>query len=261
VELVSVVVLLVVAITLSKTIHRVDAAAARGYRALVARAGDGDGETKQKGSLNIASQATAMIDYNWQCSWQNAFMLNPSQKGRMGYITAFNGLGMSAALKADLTVSSPDPTLSLLKSAQISVIAMIKSISWNGDAGGPFSISCYMSQENAVQLKTLQQSVLKTTTVSALGFVLVNFDTQLKSWFQEVYPVSPLQGMINQNLNVQLEGVPVSSGIDVLVYEVDFQISPAANFADQITVATSKTVSAVKQWGLVVGTVAANSGP
>lgn len=98
----------------------------------------------------------------------------------------------------------------------------------------PLEIEMYVSQENAAQLKTLQLSTLKTTTVSALNYLILDYDQEVKRWFTQAAPAQPplsgiLAGGTNPELNVDMTPVGVKDGVDVYVYKVTVQIAPAAN--------------------------------
>src|SRR5947199_227945 len=82
---------------------------------------------------------------------------------RIGYLTDFNGLGLTTALAKDLTISCPynkTPTytpLGGITNGRVSVTAVLEEVSWGGAAGDAFSFSCYMSQQNAMLLRALNK--------------------------------------------------------------------------------------------------------
>jgi hypothetical protein len=50
---------------------------------------------------------------------------------------------------------------------------------------------------DATQLKLLQQSTLKTTKVSALNYLIINYDPVAKQWLTQATPQQPpLSGMV-----------------------------------------------------------------
>jgi hypothetical protein len=195
----------------------------------------------------------ATIPFNYACDFTAGFILDPNEHPRVGYVTAFAGLGQT--FNADLTVSNPQT------GAKMTVVGVIGQFEWNGGVGNPLEIQMYISQENAVQLKTLQQSTLKSTNVTALNYLIIDYDQETKQWFTQAAPAQPpLTGIVpggqNPELDVDLAGVPVKDGVDVNVYKVTVQIAPAANKAYALTFANSATTPVAKAWGLVIGSTA-----
>src|ERR1700730_12492310 len=96
------------------------------------------------------------MSFNFMCSWKNAFMTNPPRQC-VGYLTDFNGPGLSAALAKDVTVYCPYNNAMTLAYApigvpvnnKVNVTAVLESFSWNGGTGDPLSFTCYMSLQNA----------------------------------------------------------------------------------------------------------------
>lgn len=116
----------------------------------------------------------------------------------------------------DLTVTNPQT------GAKMTVVGVMEQFEWNGGVADPLQINMYVSQENAAQLKLLQQSTLKTTKVSALNYLIIDYDPVARQWFTQAAPQQPpLSGMVpggpNPDLNVDLTPVPVQEGIEVNV--------------------------------------------
>jgi len=217
-----------------------------------------------------------MFDY--PCNWKAGFVMDPTKKQRFGYVTALNGFGLAATLTQDITVYTPfntgaAPTYAGLTytaptkdapTGSAKVVAVIEHFSWGGGVGDPISISMYMSQENAKQIKALQQLTLKTTTIKSLGWWMANFDEETKQWFEQANPLTPatVTGQINApgkadiRLHVANDAEKVAPNIDVNVYNVHIEVVPAANVQHTLHFADSATMKVVKSWGLVVGTIA-----
>jgi len=209
--------------------------------------------------------------HSFPCDWKSGFVMDPTKKQRFGYLTAFNGLGLAAALATDISVfcpynnaTAPAYTPVAIANNKVSVVGVVENVNWNGGVGDAFSFSVYMSSENAMLLKTLQQMTLKTTSISALGFWIADFDEEVKAWFEQAHPLAPLSLTCQLNaptpkdirLHVADEPVKVAAGIDVNVYNVYFEVVPAANQTATFNLATSSTKKVAKNWGLVVGTLA-----
>lgn len=218
--------------------------------------------------------------FDLPCNWRAGFVMDPVKKQRFGYVTSLDGFGLSAALPADIAVYTPfntgaAPTYAGLSSNYTpadenspmgicKVVGVIESFSWGGGVGDPISISMYVSQENATQIKALQQLTLKTTTIKNLGWWIANFDEEVKKWYEESFPKAPPQvtGQLNApskndiRLAVALEPEKVAPNIDVNVFNLFMEIVPAANQQHTLHFANSDQKKVVKGWGLVVGTMA-----
>ena len=48
-----------------------------------------------------------------------------------------------------------------------------------------------MSQENAIQIKSLQPTTLKSTMVSKLAWWIGDYDQETKAWYEKSFPMSP----------------------------------------------------------------------
>jgi hypothetical protein len=197
----------------------------------------------------------ATVPFNFECDKDYGFMPDPNEHQRVGYVTAFAGLGLPRALSADLTVINP------LTRATTPVVGVIEKFEWEGGAGDPLKIDMYVSQENATHLKALQQATLATTKVSGLDYIIADYDHETKQWFtQAAPPKQPLSGIVpgkeNPELNVDLTPSPVKEGIDVNVYKVSVQIAPGANQAYELEFANSSSKPVTKSWGLVTGSLA-----
>jgi len=225
----------------------------------------------------------ASVPYEYECAKESGFIPDPNEHKRCGYITALSGFNLTAPIKldADLQVFTPynnpqlnyspaTPTTAGSSSAlgKLKVVGVIEKFAWNGGVGDPLQIDFYVSQQNAVKLKTAQQSTLTSSRVDTLGWWIINFDQELKKWFEQSYPTMDNPGGLvtgivgpqdNPELNVDLNGVPAKDGIDVMVYKVSIQVAPGANQMYTLNFANSANMNNVKSWGLVVGSWAAAS--
>jgi hypothetical protein len=217
----------------------------------------------------------ASIPYEYACDKSSGFVPNPNEHKRVGYLTDFSGLGLTTALSRDLTVYTPYNAAKTYAQAvvtkqsnqlsKMNVVGVIDKFEWDGGVGGSLKISAWMSQQNAFLIKSAQQLALKTTAVKSLGYWIIDYDQETKVWYEKSFPKTPtlLTGIIgpkdNPDLNVDLNGAPAKDGINVMVYRVSFSLAPAANQAYSLYFANSSTKSAVKNWGLVVGTLGAGA--
>ncbi len=215
------------------------------------------------------------MSYNFPCDWRSGFVMDPTKKQRVGYLVSFAGIGLPADLAQDVQVFTPynvDGSNTAydkltITEDKVSVVGVIDSFSWNGGVGDPICISAYLSAENALQVKGLLKMTLKTTSVSKLGWWIGNFDEETKAWFDEAHPMAPTEitGQLNApgksdiRLTVADEPTKVASNIDVNVYNMYFEVVPAANQTCDFHFATASGKSFIKRWGLKVGTLAASA--
>ncbi len=214
------------------------------------------------------------MSYSFSCNWKAGLIMDPANTHRVGYLTEFNGIGLPAPLAKDLDVKCPynnataPAYLGLGLSSPVSqkpivgsVVAALQSVSWGGGIGDVFAFQCYMSQENAVQLKTLQQQTLRNTRVHTIGWWITNYDLEPKVWFEELYPKSPVYpcGQINVvgksvRLDVSLLPAQVAPHVEDYVYSVSFEIAPLPGFPSVIHISSSSSQHVERSWGPIVGT-------
>jgi len=210
------------------------------------------------------------------CDWKAGFVMDPMKKQRVGYLVHFQGLNMGEFLKPDIDVFSPfthasDPTYKEMKinkdTRKVTCVGVIESFSFGGGVGDPLCISAYISAENATVLAAKLKTTLDTNVVKKLGFWICNFDEENKAWFEEGYPKEPVTmvGQINApggkdlRIAVSPEATKVASNIDVNVYNLYFEIIPAADSTYALHFANSAQTKYVRNWGLKVGTNAAKA--
>jgi hypothetical protein len=194
----------------------------------------------------------ATVPVVFECSVSAGFMMEPDEHQRIGWVAKLGGFGLPAGgLKADLQVSDPlaagngEPLV-------VPVAGVLEKFSWAGGTGDPLQLDFYVSQENAFQVKAVQQATLKSTTVKVLDFLIADYDQEAKAWFTALIPGQPLSGIItgkgNPQLNVDMTPVPAKDGIDVSVYKVSIAITPPHQVY-ALKLASSSTRTVAKSWG------------
>lgn len=208
--------------------------------------------------------------------------MDPLKKQRVGYLVSFTGLGLDGKfLEKDIEVFSPfnnatkaygaigDVTAGTGEDtttmAKVKVVGILESFSWGGGVGDPITMSAYVSQQNANQLQVKQQTTLKNTVVKNLAWWIINYDEENKEWFEEAHPAKASETVIGQlnapgktdvRLAIASEATKVAPNIDVNVYNVYFEVVPAANMAYDLKFASSSKMKFIKGWGLKIGTLA-----
>jgi hypothetical protein len=174
----------------------------------------------------------AAVAVELECSVSSGFVMDPNEHLRIGWVTKLDGFGLpTGGLKADMQVSDP-LAAGNGKPMVVPVVGVLEKFSWAGGAADPLHLDFYVSQQNAAQIKALQQTTLKNTAVKVLDLLVIDYDQEAKAWFTELIPGQPLSGTVtgkgNPQLDVDLTPVPVKDGIDVYVYKVTIAVSPQA---------------------------------
>jgi hypothetical protein len=203
--------------------------------------------------------------------------MDPTKKQRVGYLVAFDGIGLSTPLAQDVQVFTPynvegaatNYDKLTITEDKVSVVGVLDNFSWAGGVGDPMCFSAYMSAENAMLIKGLLKMTLKTTSIKQLAWWIANFDEESKAWFDESHPKAPTAitaqlnapGKSDVRLMVADEPTKIASNIDVNVYNIYFEVVPAANQSYDFHFATAASKNFIKRWGLTVGTQAAAALP
>jgi len=210
----------------------------------------------------------ASVPYEFTCDKQAGFITNPNVRKCIGYVASLGSFGLATDLLVNVPFNAgAAPHFAGFQSqssgppGSAKVVGVIEKFSWDGSVGGAIEIDFWVSQSNAVQLKSLQQMTLKSTVVKSLAWWIGDYDQERKVWYEKAYPHGGsvdglIQGKANPQLNVNLTPVPVQDGIDVFTYKISLSVVPAANAQYALCFANSATFNAVKSWGLVVGTLA-----
>jgi hypothetical protein len=213
----------------------------------------------------------ATAPFNFSCNTQEAFdPVSIPDPLLYGYVTALSlDLSQPSTFKTDLTVNVPaDWPIELTEltelieltdtgKAAMNVVGVMASFSWAGGAADPLHIQMSVSQETAAQLKTLQQAALETIRVSALDYVIVDYDQETNQWYAQAAPGGQsLSGVVAGNDNSGLSvGVALGqvNGIDLNACSI--QIAPPANQAYTLIFAGTPTERVAKDWGAVIGSM------
>ena len=116
----------------------------------------------------------ATVPVVFECSVSSGFLMDPDEHQRIGWVTKLDGFGLpTGGLRADLQVSDP---LAAGNGGPLAVpvAGVIEKFSWAGGTGDPLQLDFYVSQENAFQVKALQQATLKSTAVKVLDFLIAD---------------------------------------------------------------------------------------
>lgn len=213
------------------------------------------------------------MGFNYSSDWRAGFVMDPSAKQRVGYLTCLTAF--ETELEKDIEVFCPANIESANYGGveldtgesppKVTCAGVIESFSFNGGVGDPLIISAYISADNAALLAGKLETTLKTTLVDELGWWFVNFDDEKKIWFEEAFPKEPetVNGQINAvggtdvRFTVASEATKIAENIDNNIYNVYFEVVPAANSTHVLQFASSSQTPFTRAWGLKVGSKAA----
>jgi len=201
-----------------------------------------------------------MGKFNWQCDAACGFEGRQEEEGRVGYLTAFEGLGLKEALKADITVYSPynnsaAPSYAGVKltEGKVTVIGIIEWLKWDGNIGDRFEMRVVVSATNKKTLATLKVQTLVNDHLTKIGWWTGNYDKVVKCWYEEHYPktAETFEAQIESNDQIIIDEHPIQHGAQFF-YGVRFPVYSAADKFVDFLVATGSGDNQVKHWGIEV---------
>jgi hypothetical protein len=197
------------------------------------------------------------------CAWQFAFNLQAGQKGTVGYISEWSGLG-GLSLAQDILLWSPTPGKTsplpqTLQSSsgggpadQVKCVAVMESLEFGGESTDPIRISAYVSKDNQVKLRQKLVRPLPSTTFK-LDYAVVGYDEDAKTWYSSwELGSSPSDAQINTGdgvlqLSISFEPTGISDILDINVYRLEFQMIPGAK-GSQLKLASGPQHRYVTEW-------------
>jgi len=221
-----------------------------------------------------------VVEYSYDLNREEGVFPNPNNHNAVGYITALRGFSVGSPIefKNDITCwtayNSKDmkytgPNTPAGQSDRVmgtmKVVGVMEHFKWDGASGGAIELDFYVSQENAINLKMAQQATLTSTRIQSLSYWMINYDSERKCWYEMGFPLGcgVLSGNVvpttSPDIDVDLAGVPAKDGLEVMLYKCHLVMGPAADVQYQLHFANNSTLKAVKNWGIVVGTLASDA--
>lgn len=198
------------------------------------------------------------------CAWQFAFNLQSSQKGTVGYLSQWSGLG-GLTLDRDIALWSPTPgsrsplpsTVQAVNAGgtladQVRCVAVIEKLSFGGESTDPIRISAFVSKDNQVKLRYKLVRPLPSTSLK-LDYAIIGFDDDSKSWYSALeLDTPPSQAQLNTGdgalqLSMSFEPQRISESLDISVYRMEFEIIPTTT-ATRLKIATGPQHRYVSEW-------------
>jgi hypothetical protein len=142
------------------------------------------------------------------------------------------------------------------------VVAVIESLNWNGGASDPLMCSCYMSAENAMQLRQFTAS-----SIESLGFCVINFDAEEETWFAEFHPQAPvkiiceLNKAANNESALKVAEAPTQISPGISLWGIQVQLLPSAAQEANLAVATRVGNEIVSSWRVATSSPGPSSAP
>ena len=193
---------------------------------------------------------------NFDCDWKFGLNLRASNKGTVGYLLEFNGLG-GLNLKKDIEVWNPYDAAGqkVVTGPKIKCIGLMEWFRFEGGDNDPVRMKFYVSKPMGAEVRAKLAKPL-TNTKLKLAWYIIDFDEDAKLWYEAAFVKSPKQAEANidsagGNLQIFVDNEPdkASDSLDINVYPFEFQVVPADKKNAKLEFATGPTQRLVKQWG------------
>jgi hypothetical protein len=200
----------------------------------------------------------ASNNLNFVCNWRFGFNLDPKKKGPVGYILLWSGCG-GLTLAQDIEVWNPfsSPGQTIVSGDRIQCVGIIDTFAFNGGSDDPIRISAYVSKGAAANLRAKLSAPL-TSTKLKVAFYIVGYDDEKKTWFESVLikdsilcvnaVVDTLDGVLQ--LFISNDPTPLAEHLDIMLYKMEFQLTPAEGTTATIEFATGPSTRVVRSWAL-----------
>jgi hypothetical protein len=202
------------------------------------------------------SVATDDNSLDYECDWRMGFNLNPSSKGRVGYLLFWSGCG-GLSLSKDIEVYNPysGSGQTVETGSTIKCIGLIEKFEFGGGDEDPIRITCYSSRETAANVRAKLASPISSTSVQVAWYI-IDFDEDRKEWYEAAFVQNSAKASANLDtmggevqLFIESQATRVSDVLDLKVYQLEFQIVPAEGSSSTLEFATGSTQKLVKSWG------------
>lgn len=198
-----------------------------------------------------------------ECAWRFAFNLQSGQKGTVGYISQWKGLG-GLTLSQDIVLWSPTPgsasplprTLQATSGGgpadQVKCVAVIESLDFGGESSDPVRISAYVSKDNQVKIRQKLVRPLPSTLFQ-LDYAVIGFDEDSKSWYSTwELEAAPSDAQVDTGdgalqLFMSFEPTRIAESLDINVYRFEFQMIPGKK-ATRLKLASGPLHRYVSEW-------------
>jgi hypothetical protein len=191
------------------------------------------------------------------CDWQFGANVVSTEKGRVGYLLTWSGLG-GLNLAQDIEVWNPYSTAGqkVLSGPRVKCIGLIERFQFNGDVGDPIRIRALVSRGTATNVRDRIGRPVSNTKVK-FAWYIIDFDEEDKLWYEAAFVKTPstgAEGALDSmggelQISVDKDGTPLSPSLDIRVFGVEFQLVPAEGKTATLEFATGSKRRMVKSWG------------
>lgn len=193
------------------------------------------------------------LDFN--CDWRFGINISSSLKASVGYLLDWSGCG-GLNLKKDIEVWNPcdKAARTVVTDSTVKCIGLIESFKFEGGENDPIRIVAYLSKGMAAEVRAKLANPLRNTQLK-LGWYIIDYDEELKRWYEAAYCKSPTKADANIDSSdgelqifVANEATRVNETLDINVFKFEFQVVPADGKTTQLEFATGPQRRLVKKW-------------
>jgi hypothetical protein len=190
------------------------------------------------------------------CDWRFGANVVSTEKGRVGYLLTWSGLG-GLNLAKDIEVWNPYSTAgqTQVSGTRVQCIGLIERLQFNGDEGDPIRIRAMVSRGTATNIRSRIARPVTNTKVK-FAWYIIDFDEEDKLWYELSYvktPTTGAEGALDSmggelQIFVDKEGTVLSPTLDIRVFGFEFQMVPAEGKTSTLEFATGSRRRMVKSW-------------
>lgn len=190
---------------------------------------------------------------DFDCDWKGCLNLRSSFKNKAGYLLSWSGAG-GLNLGSDLEVWSPDQQSDYANNGLITCAGIISQFEYGGDGSDPIRITCFVSKDTATEIRGHLSNPLSTMKVS-LSWVIFDFDTETKSWFEASFvknegeadaAIDSTKGKLQMFIDKAAE--KVAETLDLRMYKFEFQVVPSESGSSNLEFASGPSQRFVRKW-------------
>lgn len=216
-----------------------------------------------------------MSSFDIDCDLDTGAFRNPTKFLAVGYVLDFN-IFEKLDLVADLTClaqyegsiqygavgSKWDPT-----ARSMQAVGILTHVNLSAKPGGPLTFQCYVSADNAKKLIDSKIQPLTKNAVRKFTYVIFDYDTQLKKWYEKSHPLGQGAGGTDGILKGQFEtsgsqvqmeiedtGQPIAGLKNVRLHGMHASIITGGDSIYSLKYCSGPTNNHAVQWGIgIVG--------
>ena len=192
----------------------------------------------------------------FECDWRQSTNISNKVRGCMGYLLKWSGCG-GLNLPLDIAVWTPWVSSRAQSGENFQCVGLIERFEYGGGKTDPIKISAWVSASSKGSIASaITQGI--TQVKFNFSFFIIDFDTEMKTWFDKAYIMVPQSTGVFAALNTTNGAIQLSAGsepkkiqdhLDIQLYNMEFETVPQTNRIGQLHVAYSQTANVSKHWG------------